>query len=118
MVYDQDIVFEDLQYLIDEKEYEAYMNLRKYKSDEFDDLGMTFQIMVDGNFRDLKKDGQNIPLTFANMPEFLNLVARYYLVDRYEGVINSFIEGFKEVITNKICKKWLAPSEISILTFG
>jgi len=84
-------------------------------------LGLTFSEMVDefGKQRtvDLIENGSKISVTDANKKEFLDLIAEYRMTTRIKDQLDSFLQGFYEVIPKNLISMF-SEQELELLISG
>ena len=67
---------------------------------------------------ELKEDGKEILVTKDNVKEYLELLSKVLIQDRFKAEINAFREGFNTVFALDIVRKWIRPEEFWALTAG
>jgi ubiquitin-protein ligase E3 C len=87
---------------LDKQIYNSLVFLKQYQGN-FDDLALTFANPADGNDIDLKTNGRNIPVTYQNRLEYIQLVANYRLNVCIHRQASAFVRGLSDLID----VKWL-----------
>jgi ubiquitin-protein ligase E3 C len=86
---------------LDREIYSGLVFLKHYQGD-FDDLTLTFSTSGDSEV-DLKPNGRNIPVTYQNRLEYIQLVANYRLNVSIHRQATAFVRGLSDLID----VKWL-----------
>jgi len=85
------------------------------------ELDLTFSIQQEGfgtmKIVDLKPGGRNISVTNENKEEYVQLVTEMKMTTAIEPQINSFLEGFNELIKPTLVSIF-TPSELELLISG
>lgn len=71
-----------------------------------------------GKMINLVPKGENIQVNKSSLEKFLDLTAKYYVRDRFEGAILSMREGFESVFPIDDLSKLVKPYELVYLTCG
>jgi ubiquitin-protein ligase E3 C len=91
---------------LDKQIYSSLVFLKQYQGD-FEDLALTFSIQVDEDDQnrviDLIPDGRNIPVTYQNRLQYIQLVANYRLNVSMQKPSTAFVRGLSGLID----VKWL-----------
>jgi ubiquitin-protein ligase E3 C len=88
---------------LDRQIYNSLVFLKQYQGD-FDDLALTFSNPDEKNVDvDLKPNGRNIPVTYQNRLEYIQLVANYRLNVAIHRQASAFVRGLSDLIN----VKWL-----------
>lgn len=105
---------------MDSQLYNNIMFLKTYDGDA-EDLCLSFTVTLDdfGGNREIPliPNGANIEVTNANKQRYIQLVAKYYVVDRIQDQAKAFTKGLREVID----KTWLQifnEPELQVLISG
>lgn len=100
---------------------EYYNSLLWIMENDPADLDLRFSIDEDlfGQMqqRDLKPNGSEIPVTQENKMEYINLVIQWRFVSRIEAQMNSFLEGFGEIVPMHLIKLF-DENELELLMCG
>ena len=95
------IIFDDLR-LVDEALWTSLDKLRKMPSEDFAQLCLTFEVtrkIQDGSETVvLKKDGGSIPVTKANVNEFIHLRLREAVYGCHRDALTALLAGFHELV--------------------
>jgi len=117
--YGENVVkFEDLSGVLDSQTYKNYESMRNMADYELTQLHQDFTVVNAGVTFELKEDGRNHKVSKNNLEEYLNVLAKYYLIDANRKALDAFKEGFSMLIPVEIIKKWIAPNELSYFTAG
>lgn len=113
--------FDDL-YTLDPEVYNSLVKLRKYPGDVETDLGLNFTIDQDvGNGRqitiELRRDGENVPVTNSNRLEYIHAIANYKLNTVLAPQTNAFFRGMSQLISSNWLKMFNA-TELQMLISG
>jgi len=98
-----------------------YKNLKWILDNDVTELDLTFSIQQEefGTMKavDLKPGGRNIPVTNENKEEYVRLVTEMKMTTAIKPQINSFLEGFSELIKPSLIFIF-TPSELELLISG
>lgn len=112
------IRFEDLESVDDEK----FNSLNFYLQNDLDNYP-EFYFEVDKIENDkietieLKENGSDIRVNNSNKEEYVQLMAKFYLVDLIHEQIDSFVEGFNSLIPHDEIKHF-TPNELNLIICG
>lgn len=105
---------------IDPQLYNNLMFLKTYDGDA-EDLSLSFTVTVDdfGGTREIPliPNGANVDVTNANKQRYIELVAKYYVVDRVREQSEAFTRGLWEVIDRSWLRLFNEP-ELQVLISG
>lgn len=95
--------FDDL-YTLDPQIYDSLVKLRNYPGDVENDLRLDFTVTQDvGNGRqrdvELRPDGENTPVTKANMLQYIHSIANYKLNTVLGPQTKAFLQGVGSIIS-------------------
>lgn len=85
------VLYSSLQYTVEEASAEELEALDLRFVTTVDEMGVPLEV-------ELKKGGQEIVVTKENLPEYVTLLTKYYLHDRYRIQVDVFLKGFHEII--------------------
>ncbi|XP_057304153.1 E3 ubiquitin-protein ligase NEDD4-like isoform X3 [Hydractinia symbiolongicarpus] len=81
---------------------EYYNSLVWLLENDPEDLELRFQLEEEAFgqvvSRELKPDGESIPVTNSNKTEYIDLVIKWRFVDRVKGQMGAFMKGFQDII--------------------
>ena len=120
LLYEDPVEFDDLLSIVSKEESERYKYLLE-AGDDLEDACLYFTTVVDkkkGTEIELKEDGKEIPVTKENVNEYLELLSKVLIQDRFKAEINAFREGFNTVFSLDVVRKWIRPQEFWALTAG
>lgn len=113
---EQPIEFEDLRHVLDQQTYDNYKFLLTMPPQELLFLDLDFTIGM--KHKELKEGGANIPVTSENVGEYLQLLAKYIIQDKYTKIYDAIRQGFNAVYPIAIVFKWMKCTDIAYLTQG
>ena len=57
-------------------------------------------------------------MTKDNVKQYLELLSKVLLVDRFKGIMEAFRKGFNSVLDFGIVRRWIRPDEFWSITAG
>ncbi|CAD8117346.1 unnamed protein product [Paramecium sonneborni] len=118
VVFDEQIVFSDLSLIWDKNTYNNYEKLKSLSEEELESVCLVFTYSSGNTEIELITKGSQTNVSQKNLELYLNKTAEYVIYKQFDKIYKSFIEGFQSILDIQICKKWLMPYEMSLLTQG
>ncbi|CAK73192.1 unnamed protein product (macronuclear) [Paramecium tetraurelia] len=127
VVFNERIVFNDLNLIWDLDTYNNYEKLKTMSEEELKSVCLLFTYSSDNTETELIAEGSKIHVTQENLELYLNKTAEYVIHKQFDKIYKSFIEGFQSVLDISvsyceyhlcICQKWLMNAEMFHFTQG
>lgn len=117
MMLGKTIVLQDMESV----DTEYYNSLKWIMENDATELDLRFCIDEDSfgqmQQRNLKPGGANIPVTNENKSEYVDLVIQWRFVSRVKLQMNSFLEGFNELVSLQLLRVF-DENELELLMCG
>lgn len=92
-------------------------NLISLSSEELEACELYFEILINGEVKELRSQGSSIPVTQENLKLYISLYVKYYLYDSISSSFDAFKKGFWLICNGKVMNL-LRPSELEVLICG
>ncbi|CAD8123495.1 unnamed protein product [Paramecium sonneborni] len=118
LIFNKPISYEDLEGIMEENEFQNYINLNQMQNDDIEMLYLNFEITKGEKTIQLVPNGNQINLTAQNRDQYLQLIAKYYICDEFQEIIQELKDGFESVLKIDLLNDCFDVTEMHTLTEG
>ncbi|CAK84013.1 unnamed protein product (macronuclear) [Paramecium tetraurelia] len=118
LIFNKPIVFEDLEGIMDDVEFKNIKSLRQMTKEDIDSLCITFTHSQGTHIINLIPNGYKIQVTIHNTERYLQKLADYLIVGKFQAITQNIIEGFDTVLNRQLLMDCFDATEMHTLTVG
>ncbi|CAD8171972.1 unnamed protein product [Paramecium pentaurelia] len=118
LIFNQSITFEDLDGIMDENEFQNYKSLKYMTQEVLEMLEVNFTIIKAKETIQLIANGDKIFVSIHNKDTYLQRIAEYYIIERFQQITKKISEGIDQVLDKKLLIECFDFTEMHTLTVG